>query len=203
MAEEDLENKDYPMPEKSKPLKIGGAELDSIILVPKGVKADKPQEENAKQKETKEEDEKDKEAKDQLSSELDDLQGQLNLSKTQKEELVDKVARLEAELSDIREAVSVELATKISKIKVGSGIISKDKVKESTESLRKLDNKALRAMLTEIEPLADKIKTPVPERNPKSKLIKNIQLSDAELEKEKFRAKLGITRKYPDLEMEV
>ena len=146
-----------PEPEKKgffsddKPLRLSSAEigeqLEAIVLIPKG--SSEPAELAAQTRLSG------------VSSDLTKLQVEHDALKKQSEELVKTNTELKQKLQTIEDSKRLELATEIADLRIGKGVLSKDKKEDFVKNLAVMDEVQLKTSLEDYKTfIGDKKPTP-------------------------------------------
>jgi chromosome segregation ATPase len=192
-----------------KPLRVEGAEIEAVILIPKGYKGANPMGEDDKTKEemTKLQAELStaKNEKEVLSKKATELEAELSTAKNEKEVLSKKATELEARLaeavksledmkkaeSERQKAALASLAAQIADEKIAAGLLTKEKRDESIAQLSKVGIEGLTILQADVRSFAKS-----KEEKPASGGTAGQQdASERELAKKKLREELGFKEK--------
>lgn len=171
---EQVEQADYPMPEKSKPLKVNANEMEYLVIVPKGVKAEYPQPEESD--EGKSEDKGKKESKPDNKEEDEKIKALTSEYKKENEELKKQVDSLENTLKE-------QLTDQILSLKEKKQL---NMVEGEKEKYLQYDVDTLKVVLSEVKSMKSQEGV---KQEPKAERDKQ-QLSDKDAQKAEIKKKL-------------
>ncbi len=169
----------YPLPGgKNKPMKINAAELEAIILIPKGVKNEPPKPEGEGQKPPTQQSAPPKPQATEKPFEETRLGEQLSASQARVEQLEIKMTAIDTDRRNT-------LIDAIVEERMSKRYLQEDDAKKTKENLSALEAESLKALLDDARAL------PAFEKGkPQPQVTSREQLSEEEVERQKMREDL-------------